>query len=91
MRLTLRTLLAYLDDTLEPEKAREIGQKIAESQPAQELITRIRKVSRRRRITTPPTSGPEAKLDANTIAEYLDNVVLPDLCERVLSHVLLHP
>jgi len=74
MRLTLRTLLAYLDDTLEPAEAKEIGAKVAESESAQELIERIKQVARRRRITTPPNTGP-GKIDPNTIAEYLDNVV----------------
>lgn len=75
MRLTLRTLLAYLDDTLDPSQARVIGQKIAESDAAQELIARIKQVTRRRRLTAPPASGPGAKLDPNTIAEYLDNEI----------------
>jgi hypothetical protein len=73
MRLTLRTLLAYLDDTLEPAQAKLIGQKVAESDAAQELIARIKQVTRRRRLTTPPASGPGAKTDPNTVAEYLDN------------------
>jgi hypothetical protein len=73
MRLTLRTLLAYLDDTLEPSQAKLIGQKVAESDTAQELIARIKEVTRRRRITTPSASGPGAKVDPNSIAEYLDN------------------
>jgi hypothetical protein len=67
-------LLAYLDDTLEPTQARLIGQKVAESDAAQELIARIKQVTRRRRLTTPP-SGPGAKTDANIIAEYLDNTL----------------
>jgi hypothetical protein len=71
--LTLRTLLAYLDDTLEPAEIKQIGQKAAESDAAQELIERIKKVTRRRRLTTPPATGPAAKFDANTVAEYLDN------------------
>src|SRR5713226_2830642 len=75
MRLTLRTLLAYLDDTLEPAQAKLIGQKVAESEAAQELIGRIKQVTRRRRLTTPPLTGPGAKFDPNTIAEYLDNVL----------------
>lgn len=82
MRLTLRTLLAYLDDSLEPAKAKEIGQKIAESEPARELIERIKQVTRRRRITTPPATGP-GKLDSNTIAEYLDNAVSPEAAADV--------
>lgn len=75
LRLTLRTLLAYLDDTLEPSQAKLIGQKVAESETAQELIARIKQVTRRRRITTPPPTGPGARIDPNTIAEYLDNVL----------------
>jgi hypothetical protein len=75
MRLTLRTLLAYLDDTLEPSQAKLIGEKVAESEHARELIARIKQVARRRRLTTPADSGPAGKLDENTIAEYLDNVL----------------
>ena len=73
MRLTLRTLLAYLDDTLEPTEIKQIGQKVAESDAAQELIARIKQVTRKRRLTTPPLTGPGAKFDPNLIAEYLDN------------------
>ncbi len=79
MRLTLRTLLAYLDDTLEPNEIKEIGQKVAESDAAQELVARIKQVTRRRRLTTPPPGGPNAKFDANTIAEYLDNELSSEL------------
>ena len=73
MRLTLRTLLAYLDDTLEPGEIKQIGQKVAESDAAQELIARIKQVTRRRRLTTPPDGGPGERFDANVVAEYLDN------------------
>jgi hypothetical protein len=76
-------LLAYLDDTLEPEQARLIGQKVAESDAAQELIARIKQVTRRRRLTTPPTAGPGAKLDINTIADYLDNALSPEKLAEV--------
>lgn len=78
MRLTLRTLLAYLDDTLEPAQARQIGQKVAESDAAQELVARIKQVTRRRRLATPAANAPNARLDPNTIAEYLDNELPAD-------------
>lgn len=83
MRLTLRTLLAYLDDTLEPAQAKEIGRKIAESPTAQELIARIKEVVRRRRLTTPPETGAGARLDANTIAEYIDSELPPEQLAQV--------
>src|SRR5262245_35085029 len=83
MRLTLRTLLAYLDDSLEPAQAKLIGQKIAESEQARDLIARIQQVTRRRRITTPPDSGPGGKLDPNTLGEYLDNVITPEQAAEV--------
>jgi hypothetical protein len=83
MRLTLRTLLAYLDDTLEPAQARLIGQKVAESEVARQLIERIKEVTRRRRLTTPPATGPGAKFDPNTVAEYLDNALPADKLAEV--------
>jgi cytoskeletal protein RodZ len=72
VRLTLRTLLAYLDDTLEPLEIKTIGQKVSESETAQELIARIKQVTRRRRITTPPATGPNS-FEPNMVADYLDS------------------
>jgi hypothetical protein len=75
VRLTLRTLLAYLDDTLEPAQAKLIGQKVAESDVARDLIERIKNVTRRRKLAAPPVAGPGSKLDPNTVGEYLDNAL----------------
>ncbi len=83
LRLTLRTLLAYLDDTLDPAQARAIGQKVAESEPARDLIERIKLVTHRRRLTTPASSGPGIKIDPNTVAEYLDNEVTAEQAAEV--------
>ena len=78
MRLTLRTLLAYMDDLLEPEQAKEIGAKIHESSMASTLVNRIREVMRRRRLAAPEVSGPGSGIDPNAISEYLDNTLSPD-------------
>jgi hypothetical protein len=79
MRLTLRTLLAYLDDTLDPVLARQIGEKVAESDTARELMERIKKVTHRRRLTTPEMAGdPVVAVDPNQVADYLDNVIPED-------------
>jgi hypothetical protein len=84
MRLTLRTLLAYLDDILPPQQAREIGMKVADNAAAQELIGRIRQVTRRRRLTTPEMTGSaETNVDPNVVAEYLDNALPPERIEEL--------
>lgn len=75
MRLTLRTLLAYLDDTLDPAEAKVIGQKLAESPSALELVERIRKVTRRRGLSTPPTAEQGSASDPNTVAAYLSDTL----------------
>ncbi len=75
MRLTLRTLLAYLDDTLDPAEAKVIGQKLAESPSALELVERIRKVTRRRGLSTPPTAEQGSASDPNTVAAYLSDAL----------------
>jgi hypothetical protein len=77
MRLTLRTLLAWLDDTLQPNQVREIGVQVAASPFTQELIDRIHRVSRQRRLSVPRSSGPDAT-DPNLVASYLDNELDPD-------------
>src|SRR5688500_9079898 len=93
LRLTLRTLLAYLDDVLEPAQAREIGTKIQETQFASQLVDRIQDVLRRRRVEAPDLAGPGSGLDPNTVAEYLDNTLppqsVPDV-ERVCLESDMH-
>ncbi|WZO96675.1 hypothetical protein EP7_003680 [Isosphaeraceae bacterium EP7] len=75
MRLTLRTLLAWLDDTLSPSQVREIGQLVKDSQFARDLVDRTHRVTRQRRLTVP--TGPEAS-DPNVVAAYIDNTLPAD-------------
>jgi hypothetical protein len=83
MRLTLRTLLAYLDDILEPAQTKEIGNKLSESKFASDLVERIREVMRKRRLTAPGLDGADDSLDANTVSEYLDNTLSPEQVTEV--------
>lgn len=83
MRLTLRTLLAYMDDILEPSHAKEIGARVSENNVASSLIRRIRDVMRRRRIGSPEVAGPGSSPDANLVAEYLDNTLEPSVVADV--------
>lgn len=78
MRLTLRALLAYLDDVLAPATLKEIGGRVSESPSASATVARIKEVIRRRRISAPELSGPGSAPDPNLVAEYLDNTLAPD-------------
>ncbi len=75
MRLTLRTLLAYLDDTLEPQDATTLKAKLAESGFATQLVQRIRAsmVDPAMPAPSPDAAGPND--DANVIGEYLDSTL----------------
>ncbi len=75
MRLTLRTMLAYLDQVLDQETSAEIAEKIRQSEVASEIIQRIEDVLRRPRLGAPELSGRGMQMDPNTVAEYLDNVL----------------
>ena len=84
LRLTLRILLAYLDDVLDPEPARHIGRRIRESRSASLLVERLKRVVRRPIEAAGPTlADPESAdryrsttpVDPNDLAEYLDSVL----------------
>ncbi|MDB5345433.1 MAG: hypothetical protein JWP89_3810 [Schlesneria sp.] len=78
MRLTLRTLLAYLDDVLEPAETKLIGEKIQESAVAGKLVSLIKLVVRQRRLKAPSVSGPNVGIDPNIVSQYLDSTLPPE-------------
>ncbi len=78
MRLTLRTLLAYMDEILEPGDREELAKKVESSEFAHDLIHRTKDTMRRLRLSAPQVVGTGMGLDPNTVAEYLDNMLPPD-------------
>ncbi|TWT30413.1 hypothetical protein KOR34_49720 [Posidoniimonas corsicana] len=78
MRLTLRTLLAYLDNILEPQDQEELSRRVAASDVANDLLHRTRDATRRLRQPAPDVNASGPQSDANTVAEYLDNTLPPD-------------
>lgn len=78
MRLTLRTMLAYLDEVLDPADSEALGKKINESEFASSLVQRIKTVSKKVRMDAPKLDGKGMGNDANTVSEYLDSTLPQD-------------
>lgn len=78
MRLTLRTLLAYLDNVLEPADAEALRKKIEESEFAAGLVSRIKNVITKARMNAPKVEAKGLAEDANNVADYLDSTLTPE-------------
>ncbi len=77
MKFNLRGLLAYLDDRLTPESAAQVSDYIHENDKIRQLTDRIKRVIRRRRLSTPDVAErqelpPHHQDDPNEVAAYLD-------------------
>ena len=75
MRLTLRTLLAHLDRTLDPEDDAAIAAKLRESEFASRLVQRVRACLTSGSLAAPSAEATGTADDPNRIGEYLDSVL----------------
>jgi hypothetical protein len=78
MRLTLRTLLAWLDAVLPAEEQVQLGEKVSASQTASLLAERIRLAVNRPAIAAPAPDARGLADDANSVADFLDNTLSAD-------------
>lgn len=86
MRLTLRTLLAYRDRVLSESDLSDLHKRIQQSEMAGNLLRRMDALSLRQQLLAPRVDGRGLGGDANSVAEYLDDILerekVPEL-ERV--------
>ena len=75
MNLTLRTLLAWLDDTPSPAASATIGPQVEGAPAALDLLGKIFKLIH---ATPAEASLPDESTDPNDVAAYLDNELSPD-------------
>ena len=75
MRLTLRTLLAYLDNALDPQETVQIRDKLTESGFATQLVQRIRDMLADGSVPAPSPEAVGPVEEANVISEYLDSTL----------------
>ena len=93
-RLTLRTLLAWVDGVLPPDEQEEFGDAVAGSRLARLLAEQIREAAQWGSTDIPLISGLTIADDLNCVAEYLDNTLPSEhleaferLCIESRSHL----
>lgn len=75
MRLTLRTLLAWMDGTLEPAQQAEITARVNALPSASSLVARIQRLREAGGSGAPSLKGVPPASDPNLVASYLDNTL----------------
>jgi hypothetical protein len=79
MKLTLRTLLAWRDRVLPEQDHNELDQKVAATELAQKLEQKIREVLAKAELPAAQVHGRGLAASANSVAEFLDNALDPEL------------
>ena len=79
MRLTLRTLLNWINKNLSEEDAALVAQKVEESELAKALKAQIERIMAQEHLPAPELLDGTPKGNANSAAEYLDNSMDPKL------------
>ena len=77
MRLTLRTLLNWINNNLSEEDAALVAQKVEESELAKALKAQIEGIMAQEKLPAPELLDGTPKGNANAAAEYLDNSMDP--------------
>ncbi|MCO8122988.1 hypothetical protein NHH03_14665 [Stieleria sp. TO1_6] len=75
MRLTLRTLLAYLDKTLEPQDAEALRNKLEQSSFATQLVQRIHDSLANPLLSAPEPDSVHPIEDPNMLSNYLNSTL----------------
>jgi hypothetical protein len=90
MRLTLRTLLAYRDQVLEPKDSAILEQRIRESRTAQSLSDRIDQLIVNPKVSSIAIDARDFGLDPNDVACFLDDAMpadrLPEMEKKCLEN-----
>ena len=81
MRLTLRTLLAWMDGVLPPDEQAQLGEKVEGSPVACQLVARIGACLGNPHLSAPRINGKGLAVDPDTVAQYLDNTLAPERLE----------
>jgi hypothetical protein len=81
MRLTLRTLLAWMDGVLPEADRGPLGEKVFASPVARQLLERIEAAIARPQLPSPRVEGKGLASDPNSVAQYLDNTLPTDQLE----------
>lgn len=72
MRLTLRTLLAYLDRVLPADQLNDLKSRVESNENASKIIERLQEVLKESRLSAPKMDGKGFDGDPNIVAAYLD-------------------
>lgn len=82
MRITLRTLLAFVDQTLSPEDMQDMQQRIDESPFATQVVRQLRVLVAASGISAPDPNASDSMYDANWMSCYLDSQLSSELVAK---------